>query len=149
MKTSFDMLSRAIDRLGEFGKLFVEYTGCPRGAQGRACLPLEEEVLLMPQIIDVDGGEWIPVNANALRELVARYKYLNNTRRWIPASKPPTKPGEYIVAQKHWLDGHLEAKKGKWNGVEWFIDGRESLMVAYWMPILPLPEPPTEDECHG
>ena len=63
-------------------------------------------------------------------------------QEWIPASEPPKEPGEYTVAQKHWCDGHLESKKGKWNGVEWFVDGRESLMVAYWMPPLPLPQPP-------
>lgn len=62
-------------------------------------------------------------------------------QEWIPASEPPKEPGEYIVAQKHWSDGHLETKKGKWNGVEWLVDGRESLRVAYWMP---LPEPPKE-----
>lgn len=61
---------------------------------------------------------------------------------WIPASEPPKEPGEYIVAQKHWSDGHLETKKGKWNGVEWLVDGRESLMVTHWMPPSPLPEPP-------
>lgn len=60
-------------------------------------------------------------------------------QEWIPASEPPKEPGEYIVAQKHWSDGHLETKKGKWNGVEWLVDGRESIRVAYWMP---LPEPP-------
>lgn len=62
-------------------------------------------------------------------------------QEWIPASEPPKEPGEYIVAQKHWSDGHLETKKGKWNGVEWLVDGRESLRVAYWMP---LPETPKE-----
>ena len=63
-------------------------------------------------------------------------------QEWIPASEPPKEPGEYNIAQKNWLDGHLEAKKGTWNGVEWFVDGRESLMVAYWIPPLPLPELP-------
>lgn len=58
--------------------------------------------------------------------------------KWITASEPPKEPGEYIVAQKHWSDGHLETKKGKWNGVEWLVDGRESLMVTHWMP----PSPP-------
>lgn len=66
-------------------------------------------------------------------------------QEWTPVSDPPKEPGEYIVARKHWLDGHLEIKEGKWNGVDWFIAGRESLMVAYWMPTLPLPEPPKEE----
>lgn len=68
-------LLKAFKRLGSFGVLFVDYKGCSRGAMGRACdVPLEEEVLMMQPIRDVDGGEWIPVNADALRELVDRYK---------------------------------------------------------------------------
>ena len=62
--------------MGQFGKLFLDYNGWPRGAVGRACIPIEEEVLLMPVIKDVDGGEWIPVNADALYELLENYKSL-------------------------------------------------------------------------
>ena len=68
------VLFDAFERLGAFGRLFAVYKGCPRGAMGRACVPIEEEVLMMQPIRDVDGGEWIPVNADALRELVDRYK---------------------------------------------------------------------------
>ena len=71
---SNDRLQSAMNRLGRFGKLFVEYKGCPRGAIGRACAPLEDEVFAMPEITDVDGGRWVPVNADALRELVNQYK---------------------------------------------------------------------------
>lgn len=71
---SNDRLQRGMNRLGKFGKLFVEYKGCPRGAIGRACAPLEDEVFAMPEITDVDGGRWVPVNADALRELVNQYK---------------------------------------------------------------------------
>lgn len=76
--------------------------------------------------------------------LIADHLLANSVtvQEWIPASEPPKEPGEYIVAQKHWSDGHLETKKGKWNGVEWLVDGRESLMVTHWMPPSPLPEPP-------
>ena len=72
----YDVLINAFHRLGEFGKLFVDYRGCPRGAMGRSCLPIEDEVLQMPAIIDVDGGVWIPVNSEALHELVDEYKQL-------------------------------------------------------------------------
>lgn len=63
----------ALERLGEFGKLFVEYDGCPRGAMGRSHSSLIAEVYKMPELVDVDGGRWIPVNADALRELVQSY----------------------------------------------------------------------------
>ena len=63
------------ERLGEFGKLFVDYKGCPRGAMGRlGGVLIEEEVLYMKPITDVDGGHWIPVNEDALHELVSEYK---------------------------------------------------------------------------
>ena len=71
-----EALENAFHRLGAFGKLFVDYKGCPRGAMGRACVPIEEEVLLMSPIIDVDNGKWIPVNADALYQLVEEYKQL-------------------------------------------------------------------------
>ena len=67
-----------LDRLGDFGKLFMDYEGCPRGAMGRACMPIEEEVLMMKPITDVDGGRWIPVNADALHELVKKYASLRD-----------------------------------------------------------------------
>ena len=52
----YESLKSAFRRLGRFGMLFVDYEGCPRGTLGRACLPIEEEVLQMPPIVDVDGG---------------------------------------------------------------------------------------------
>lgn len=63
----------ALERLGDFGKLFLDYNGCPRGPTGRAAMPLVDEVLLMHELVDVDGGIWIPVNADALHELVEKY----------------------------------------------------------------------------
>lgn len=72
-------LENAMKRLGKFGKLFLDYEGCPRGAMGRAGgISLEEEVLLMPELTDVDGGVWIPVNADALHELVDRFVHLQS-----------------------------------------------------------------------
>lgn len=66
----------AIERMGEFGRLFVEYSGCDRGAVGRYGGPLEKEIMIMGVIKDVDGGEWVPVNKDALVELVGRYNLL-------------------------------------------------------------------------
>ena len=63
-----------LERLGEFGRLFIDYVGCPRGAMGRQCAPLTEELLSMPVITDVDGGRWRPVNEDALQEAVALLK---------------------------------------------------------------------------
>lgn len=71
-----EKLESALNRLGEFGKLFMDYEGCPRGAMGRMAAPIEQEVLHMKSITDVDGGKWIPANADALRELVEKYKQM-------------------------------------------------------------------------
>lgn len=69
---------RAIQSLGKFGQLFLDYEGCSRGAAARTASPLEEEVLSMSRIKDVDGGEWIPVNADALAALANRYADLKS-----------------------------------------------------------------------
>lgn len=63
----------AIERMGSFGTLFVEYEGDPRGPVGRAGgLTLEEEAVIMPVITDADGGKWRPVNSDVLKDLVNR-----------------------------------------------------------------------------
>lgn len=74
----------AIERQGEFGRRFLNYTGCPRGAVGRMGPAggeelshkdlLVREALSQPVIEDVDGGRWIPVNADVLHELVNAFK---------------------------------------------------------------------------
>ena len=88
-----------LDRLGDFGKLFVDYEGCPRGAMGRACMPIEEEVLQMKPITDVDGGRWIPVNVDALMHLATEYVRLRDTPR-------------YPVVHAHWI--HCKGKTNLW-----------------------------------
>ena len=76
LDTNYTKYKDAIQRMGEFGLLFIEYSGCPRGPMGRQCAPLLQEVVSMGIIKDVDGGEWVPVNKDALVELVERYKML-------------------------------------------------------------------------
>lgn len=78
----------AMDRLGEFGKLFIEYKGCPRGPMGRmGGVSLVDEALSMPEIVDVDGGRWIPVQADVLYGLCEqlRSEYLRDVQHghWI------------------------------------------------------------------
>lgn len=129
------------DRLGEFGRLFQDYTGCPRGASGRACMLLEEEVLKMKPLIDVDGGEWIPVNADALRELVREYVDMRKKSGWISVKdRLPDDERRVLVS--------CRTKKGQqsvnlayyWNG---YWHGQGSMAgVTHWMP---LPEPPEVD----
>lgn len=76
LDTNYTKYKDAIQRMGKFGLLFVEYSGCDRGAVGRYGGPLEKEIMIMGVIKDVDGGEWVPVNKDALVELVGRYNLL-------------------------------------------------------------------------
>lgn len=47
-----DKYQKAIERLGDFGKLFIDYEGCPKGMMGRTGnSAIIEEVLAMPIII--------------------------------------------------------------------------------------------------
>ena len=62
---------KAMDRLGEFGELFIDYSGDPRGPIGRAgASSLEQEALYMDVIKDVDGGEWRPVQEDVLQDIL-------------------------------------------------------------------------------
>ena len=72
----------AIDRMGEFGQLFVEHEGCPRGAMGRMCdATIQEEALAMDMLTDVDMGRWRPVNEDVLQELLAELKRVEAKRK--------------------------------------------------------------------
>lgn len=76
-----EILQNAMNRLGEFGKLFMDYEGCPRGLMGRmAGVSLVDEALSMPEIVDVDGERWIPVQADVLHELCEQVHPVNTTR---------------------------------------------------------------------
>ena len=154
-------LKKAMNRLGRFGRLFVDYHGCPRGRNGRAGVPLEEEVLLIPKITDVDGGEWIPVNADALHELVGQFKKMREISLQTHESVqnvPETNVGEWISVKdrlpKIRDDGFADAflvTDGSLAHIAYFVDGewiftyngemKESMFyeVTHWQP---LPQPP-------
>ena len=86
-----DKYMKAIERQGRFGRLFVDYAGCPRGPMGRmAGVSLVDEALAMPEISDVDGGRWIPVQADALHELcdLATSRWINVKERLPKAFEP-------------------------------------------------------------
>lgn len=62
---------KAMQRLGEFGKLFMNYTGDPRGPIGRCGIgDLEREAHYMEVIKDVDGDRWRPVLEDTLDEIL-------------------------------------------------------------------------------
>lgn len=141
-----ERLEATIERFGDFGKLFMEYTGCPRGATGRADLPLAKEVLAMKPIRDVDGGEWIPVNADALRELVAEYKKLcDAVPKWIGVEEDLPKDREFVrmyTADHCCFEGIYIIPTGfeRYEIGEGWINENDN--VTHWMS---LPKPPKGD----
>lgn len=71
---------RAIERMEQFGNLFVEYDGDPRGPMGRAGgMSIAEEAQIMPVITDVDGGAWRPVQEEVLQDLLKQFDYWKET----------------------------------------------------------------------
>lgn len=85
---------KAIERMGKFGQLFVEYEGCPRGAMGRLCCnTIQEEALAMDMLIDVDGGKWRPINEEVLQEIISKLNerkennIMNTAEMWVQANK--------------------------------------------------------------
>ena len=78
---------KAIQRLGDFGKLFLDYSGCPRGPMGEpGGSTIEEWVTMMEPICDVDGGWWMPVPEKALRILLCEMKSLKQS---VPPDHSP------------------------------------------------------------
>ena len=67
----FMKYKEAIDRMGDFGKLFISYAGDPRGPMGRTGeRDIVKEALSQPVITDVDGGTWRPVYEEVLQDLI-------------------------------------------------------------------------------
>lgn len=98
---------RAIERLGRFGELFVEYKGDPRGPMGRAGgMSIAEEAQIMPVITDVDGGVWRPVQEEVLQELLKQLDYWKET--WFKAAYEKQQLIEKAEKSERLLDSILE-----------------------------------------
>lgn len=64
---------KAMQRLGEFGKRFINYTGDPIGPVGRVGYGnLEREAHYMDVIKDVDGNAWRPVLEETLQHILEK-----------------------------------------------------------------------------
>lgn len=136
-------LQKAMDRLGKFGKLFLDYRGCPMGHKGEPCgVSLEEAVFQVPELQDVEGDRWVPVLADQLHRLVDRAKL---AQEWISvADRLPTVDEEVLMcmetgamvvgAYKHFLGRSIWVYS---NGDDFY--GFVGDKVTHWMP---LPEPP-------
>lgn len=89
----------AIERMEEFGRLFLEYTGCPRGPIGRSGgVSLSEEVTQMDVLTDVDGGRWRPVNEDVLQDLLSRAEALESENAALRKIQPVRLDGTGVSA---------------------------------------------------
>ena len=80
--TDLLVYKKAIDRMGPFGRLFIQYRGDPRGATGRPGTPedMEDLIAIMPALEDIDGGRWRPIQEDVLRDLFSQVKELKEDR---------------------------------------------------------------------
>ena len=134
-----ESLQNAMNRLGEFGKLFMDYAGCPRGPMGRmAGVSLVDEALSMPEIVDVDGGRWVPVQADVLRELCDLA-----TSHWISVKEQlPKAFASVIVCREGAEKGSVKVEQGCLDVNGWWkVYGTRTKHVTHWMP---MPEPQKE-----
>lgn len=126
---------RALERLGEFGRLFVDYAGCPRGAAGRQCAPLAEELLSMPVLTDVDGGRWRPVNEDALQEAVEQLikmeakKEMEEIKGLVDSADSPRETGDFGWALRE-LQAGKRLQRAGWNGKGQYIELAERISYA-------------------
>ena len=75
----------AIESMGNWGKLFLPYSGCARGCVGRSGVNgIKAEVCMFNPITDVDGGKWRPVNEDALQELLGQFEILQSILQNAP-----------------------------------------------------------------
>lgn len=137
-------LQKAMDRLGKFGKLFLDYRGCPMGHKGEPCgVSLEEAVFQMPELQDVEGDRWVPVLADQLHRLGDRAKL---AQEWISvADRLPTVDEEVLMyaelgsmvvgAYKHIGNMHFWVYS---DGDDFY--GFVGDEITHWMPLPNRPE---------
>ena len=155
-----------VERLESFGKLFIAYTGDPRGPVGRMGWPggdtvpdpvqrLEAEARAFGPLVDVDGGRWYPVLENTLEDLLRLAR--SAERKWIPVTErlpelhtedydePDGSRMQFEVSDEQWvITASGDQTKARYeNGVVfqgWVGDyGQTVRGVTHWTP---LPEPP-------
>lgn len=72
----------AVERMGNFGRLFVQYSGDPRGQMGHRGNRTDEieDATMFSTIEDVEGDVWRPVLERALQSLIQRTKKAERER---------------------------------------------------------------------
>ena len=122
----------AVERMGDFGKLFVSYAGDPRGPMGRAGdWDIAKAALSQPVITDVDGGKWRPVNEDVMQELIRQLDWWKEQNfRACQEKGDLEKRAETAEKEVEWKDMVIKAAEDRAIKAEARIERMKSLMQA-------------------
>lgn len=109
----FMKYKEAIDRMGDFGKLFVRYAGDPRGPMGRSGeRDIVKEALSQPVITDVDGGRWRPVYEEVMQDLIKQLDWWKEQNfRACQEKRDLAKKAEAAVERAEKAEARIERMK--------------------------------------
>lgn len=81
-RLNVDKYKDAVERMGNFGRLFVQYSGDPRGQMGHRGNRNDEieDATMFSTIEDVEGDVWRPVLERVLQSLIQRTKKAEQER---------------------------------------------------------------------
>lgn len=136
---NFIKYKEAIGRLGDFGKLFMSYTGDTRGPMGRSGeRDIAKEVLSQPVITDVDGGRWRPVYEEVLQDLIKQLDWWKEQNFLACQEKRDLeKRAEIAEKEVEWKNMVIKAAEDRAIKAEARIEKMKSLMRAQGILIIP------------
>lgn len=135
----FMKYKEAIDRMGDFGKLFISYAGDPRGPMGRTGeRDIVKEALSQPVITDVDGGTWRPVYEEVLQDLIKQLDWWKEQNFLACQEKRDLeKRAEITEKEVEWKNMVIKAAEDRAIKAEARIEKMKSFMRAQGILIIP------------
>ena len=135
----FMKYKEAIDRMGDFGKLFISYAGDPRGPMGRTGeRDIVKEALSQPVITDVDGGTWRPVYEEVLQDLIKQLDWWKEQNfRSCQEKRDLEKRAETAEKEVEWKNMVIKAAEDRAIKAEARIEKMKSFMRAQGILIIP------------
>ena len=135
----FMKYKEAIDRMGDFGKLFISYAGDPRGPMGRTGeRDIVKEALSQPVITDVDGGTWRPVFEEVLQDLIKQLDWWKEQNFLACQEKRDLeKRAEIAEKEVEWKNMVIKAAEDRAIKAEARIEKMKSFMRAQGILIIP------------
>lgn len=135
----FMKYKEAIDRMGDFGKLFISYAGDPRGPMGRTGeRDIVKEALSQPVITDVDGGTWRPVYEEVLQDLIKQLDWWKEQNfRSCQEKRDLEKRAETAEKEVEWKEMVIKAAVERAEKAEERIEKMKSFMRVEGIAVIP------------